>query len=244
MNKYKVSVVMPVYNCVLFLHEAVDGILNQTFKDFEFVIVEDCSTDGSKEIIKDYADRYANIKVIWHEVNKGLSRSLNDGLAAASGDLIAIQHGDDVSLPQRLEKQVAYLKENENVHLLSTWVKLIDEHSKAARRDSWWIKQIKGTADNPEVLKQKMLEMNIFVHTSVMFRSSVIDSVGTYGLDMVPAEDFDLWLRIADNHDLGILREVLCLYRHHSNQISGTDSGNLMKAKAAIAIERAKERRK
>lgn len=239
----KVSVIFPVYNCLPYLRQAVDSILEQTFQDYELIIIEDCSTDASKAMVKGYEREYPQVRVIWHEENKGLGCSLNDGLQVARGEFIAIQHGDDVSLPSRLERQVEYMNVHPNIDLISTRVRFIDEHNDINTRRSWWIKQMERTQETPEAVRKKMMEMNIFVHTSVMFRRSLIDEVGLYDNEMVPAEDYDYWLRIMDKHDAGIVPEVLCYYRHHSGQVSGTDSGNAMRRKAEVALERARTRR-
>ncbi|HKQ33129.1 MAG TPA: glycosyltransferase family A protein, partial [Thermodesulfobacteriota bacterium] len=115
----KVTVLMTVYNGEKFLNEAIDGILNQTFRDFEFLIINDGSTDGSREIIKSYKD--PRINLVDNESNIGLTASLNRGLSLAGGEYIARQDADDISLPERLEKQISILERNPDIALLGSW---------------------------------------------------------------------------------------------------------------------------
>jgi hypothetical protein len=110
-------------------------------------------------------------------------------------------------------------------------------------RDGWWLRQVKKVPDDPKIIRDKLLEMNVLIHTSVMFRKSILRSVGWYDQGAVPSEDFDLWLRVSEKYDIGIIRETLTKYRHHPKQISNTDGGNLMKEKAKVALEKARKRR-
>lgn len=110
-----VSVVMPVYNSERFVAEAVDSILQQTLTDFEFLIVDDGSTDGSLGIIQDYAERDPRIRITQHSENRGVAAARNTGIARASGKYVAVMDSDDVSLPQRIEKQVTYLEAHSDI---------------------------------------------------------------------------------------------------------------------------------
>lgn len=240
----KVSVILPCHNCQPYIKESILSILNQSFQDFELIVIEDGSGDSSLGVV--LANTNHKAEIIIHKKNKGLSESLNDGLRYATGELIAIQHGDDVSLPTRLEKQVKYLDEHPNTYLVSTWTQFINEKGKVQKKDSWWLKQVKRVPDDPEVIRNKLLEMNCLVHTAVMFRRKVLETCGNYDVTMPPAEDYDLWLRISEAHDIGIIRETLCHYRSHSAQISQTktETGELkMRLKAEEARRRAKVRR-
>jgi len=221
----------------------MDSLAAQTFRDFEIVLIEDASWDGTKKLVEVY-NKIPNIKVIWHERNQGLGTSLNDGLVASTGEYVAIQHGDDISLPRRIERQVAYLDAHPDKYLVGTWAQNIDIDDKPMR-DGWWLRQVKRVPDNPDIIRDKLLEMNILIHTSVMFRKSMLPKTGYYDQNFVPAEDLELWTRVAFDAGLniGIIREVLVQYRHHATQISKTDGGNLMKEKAKMAVEKAKKRR-
>jgi len=237
----KVSVVIPTYDCVKYFREAIESIANQTFTDMEIIIVNDYCTDGTEKLIEVYS-KIPNIRVITHERNKGLAESLNDGLIAAIGEYIAIFHADDISMPERIQKQVEYLDSHPNVCMVGTWTQNIDIAGNVLR-DGWWLRNVKRVIDDPKVIHDKMLEMNIFIHTSVMFRKSILSKCGYYDQGMVPAEDFDLFLRMSECGDLGMVRQILTKYRHHPKQISNTDGGNLMKEKAKVALEKARKRR-
>ena len=119
----KISVLMPVYNCELYVQEAIDSILNQTFIDFELLIIDDCSTDKTVEIINNYADK--RIKLTTKPHNTGLTNSLNYGLSIAQGQYIARMDGDDVSVLDRFEKQVKFLDTNPDIILCGTWYQLM-----------------------------------------------------------------------------------------------------------------------
>jgi len=221
----------------------MDSLAAQTFQDFEIILIEDGSWDGTKKLVEVYS-KIPNIKVVWHEKNQGLANSLNDGLVVAMGEFIAIMHSDDVSLPARIEKEVVYLDSHPNIALVGTWCQNIDIGDKPMR-DGWWLRQVKKIPDDPKIIRNKLLEMNCLIHTSVMFRKEMLIKTGYYDQNFVPAEDLELWLRVAFDAelDIGIIPEVLTQYRHHPTQISRTNNGNLMKEKARAAIERAKKRR-
>jgi len=237
----KVSIVVPVYNCSDYLQRTMDSLAAQTFQDFEIILIEDGSYDSSKSLVQVYS-QIPNIKVIWHEKNQGLANSLNDGLVMAVGEYCAIMHSDDLSLPERIEKGVLYLDSHPNVALVGAWCQNIDIGDKPMR-DGWWLRQVKRIPDDPKIIRDKLLEMNCLIHTSVMFRKEMLTKTGYYSQSAVPSEDYDLWLRVAEHYDIGIIPQVLVQYRHHPTQISRTDGGNLMKEKAKIAVERAKKRR-
>jgi len=219
----------------------MESLAAQTFRDFEIVLVNDASYDGTEGICEVYS-KLPNVKYINHPQNKGLGESLNDALVASSGQYLAIQHGDDLSLPERLQKEVEHLDAHPNVYLVGTWAQNIDIDGKVMK-DGWWLRQVKRIPDDPKIIKEKLLEMNCLIHTSVMFRREILGTVGFYDVNMPPAEDYDFWLRVAEQHDIGIIPQVLVQYRHHPKQISNTDGGNLMKDKARLAVERAKKRR-
>ncbi len=238
----KVSVILPVYNGIKYFKESMESLGQQTFRDFEVVIIDDASYDGTEKMIDVYDEMLPNVRVIRHPDNLGLAESLNDGLVAAGGEYMAIQHADDISLPERLEKEVIYLDAHPNVHLVGTWMRYIDASGRLKKKDGWWLRQVKNVPDDPEVIRTKLLEMNCLIHTSVMFRKGTTSSAGFYDQEMVPAEDYDLWLRVSEKHDIGIIREVLCYYRHHHGQLSRVE--DKMKRKAQLAVEKAKRRRK
>ena len=169
----RITVIMPVYNCELYIKEAIDSILNQTFADFDFLIIDDASTDKTVSIIKEYKD--SRIQLIEKTVNTGYTISLNYGLKVAKGEYIARMDGDDISLPNRFEKQIAFLDSNPDVVLCGSNFGIIGTE-----------KLIILPEDN-EAIKLGLLKGNCIAHPSVMFRHSVIQEyVITYDADNYP----------------------------------------------------------
>ncbi|MCW3076085.1 MAG: glycosyltransferase [Bacteroidetes bacterium] len=202
-NSPFISVLLPVYNAGKFLHESIESILNQTFSDFELIIINDGSKDNSKEIIKSFND--SRIIFIDQE-NIGLAASLNKGLGLAKGRFIARQDNDDISLPQRFEKQLIYFEQNPEVDLLGTAAEITDEQGRPTRR-------FHRHSSDPLTLKFALLFNNPFVHSSVMFRKTVIEKTGPYSTDTAVFEDYDLWSRIARVANVSNLDEYLVKYR-------------------------------
>ena len=126
MKNPKVAVLMSVYNGEKYLREAINSILSQTFNDFEFLIINDGSTDGTADILKSYTD--SRIKIINNEKNIGLTKSLNKGLKIAKGEYIARQDADDISMPERLKEEVAFLEIHKDYAVVGTFVKILNEN--------------------------------------------------------------------------------------------------------------------
>jgi len=198
----KVSVIMSVYNGERFLHEAVESILNQPFKNFEFIIINDGSTDGSREIIESYNDDRI---VLINQDKTGLTKALNKGISLARGEYVARMDADDVSLPERLEHQVAFLDENPDVGLVGCNIYVIDEKGSI-------ISMVEVPIENEEI-KWKLLFRNRFGHSAIMFRKECLSIIGGYNESIIYAQDYDLWLRISQNYNLGNLREFLHKWR-------------------------------
>jgi glycosyltransferase involved in cell wall biosynthesis len=209
MSQPKISIVMSVYNGERYLREAIEGILNQTFGDFEFLIVNDASNDDSPGIMRGYGD--ARIKILDNEENIGLTRSLNKAIEVARGEYIARQDADDVSLPKRLEEQLRYLKQNPEVAVLGTSIYIIDENGK-----------ISGRRDVAEGPSQNLFRGSWFAHGSVMFRRDVIRAAGGYNELFRYCQDYELWLRLARDHPIRGLPQVLYKLRYHTGNVQFT----------------------
>jgi len=210
----KVSVVMSVYNGECYLREAVDSILNQTFTDFEFIIIDDGSTDGTWKILNGYRD--PRIRLVQNEENIGLTRSLNKGLALAEGEYVARQDADDVSLPSRFEKEVALLDEQPDVVLVSGNIDLIDSDGQVWRHCS-------RRAGCPRLVAWFLLFRNYLGgHSLVMFRRQPVVDLGGYSEERPYGQDYELWLRLAEVGDMHILPDVLLQWRSHDNSITST----------------------
>ena len=207
-----VSVVMSVFNGEPFLGEAVDSILNQSFRDFEFVVIDDGSTDSSGAILDSYQEKDSRLRVL-HQDNRGLIESLNRGCSIARGKYIARMDADDIAVRDRLLWQVEYLEKHPEVCVLGGAVELIDANGTSL-----------GTDSNPledRAIKSGLLRGNCpYYHGTVLMRREAFASVGGYRKIVVNAEDYDLWSRIADRFQLANLEAVVLKYRRHPQQIS------------------------
>jgi len=222
---------MSVYNSERFLREAVESILNQTFTDFEFIIVNDGSTDGTQEILESYRDERI---ILLNQENTGLTKALNIGIAVTKGKYIARQDADDVSKLERLEKQVAFMETNPEVGLLGTRFQCIDHHGHVTR-------QAELQTEN-KWLQNRLAVINHFCHGSVMIRRDALDKVGLFREYFKYAQDYDLWLRIAEQYEVSNLPEYLFCYRELEDAIS-SDKILVQSLYAGIAAEMALQRR-
>lgn len=202
-----ISVLLPVYNCEKYIAEAVQSILNQTYTHFELLIIDDCSTDTTLQICKSFQDE--RIVLIEKEKNSGITKSLNYGISIAKGKYIARMDGDDISLPERFEKQVAFLEANEDVVLCGTQYQIIGTN------------KIRKHPIEHDEIKVKLISGCYIAHPTVMFNKNFfVDNNLNYNPEMEPAEDYDLWSRLVFVGRLANLDEVLLYYRVHTNQTS------------------------
>ena len=206
-----VSVLMSVYNGDRYLNEAVESILSQTYEDFEFIIINDGSTDQTKEILSSFSEIDHRIRV-FHQENHGLIFSLNKGLELARGKYVARMDADDISLPRRLEEQINYLRANPDVGVLGTQMEIINENGKK-------IGKYQVPCSHNLIIWQ-VLFGRPFAHPSVMFKKSIIEQVGGYSKKYTHAEDLELWSRLVGKTQFRNLSESLCKYRALSNSIS------------------------
>lgn len=205
----KVSVVMSVYNADRYVKGSVESILGQTFSDLEFIIINDGSTDGSGEILSSFHD--PRIKLI-HQKNQGLIRSLNTGVRMARGEYIARQDADDLSLPERIEKQVAFLDTHKNVALVGTASVHMTEYGKDVK--------VYRLPLSDEEIKKALINNDIPInHGSMMCRRKVIEEAGCYREKLDLVEDYDLYFRIGENHVMANLEEPLYKSRVHSSSV-------------------------
>lgn len=203
----KISVVMPVYNTKAeYLREAIESILNQTFKDFEFIILDDGSDKYVKEIVETYKD--VRIKYIANEKNLGLVETLNKGLEVASGEYIARMDSDDISLPERFEKQISYMDKNPRVGVLGSWA------------ETFPIRNIWKPAKHFSFVD--LINWSPFmIHPSTMIRKAVItDYKIKYNSKLELAEDYDFWQQIIHVAEIHNLQEPLLRYRISGDNIS------------------------
>lgn len=214
-HKPHVSVVMAVKDGRKYLRQAMDSVLGQTYGDFEFIIIDDDSTDETLQILGRYDD--PRIRLMQNQSHLGLSRSLNSGLNAARGEYIARMDADDVCLPERLEKQVRFLDRHAEVAALGTGIRFMDEQGKA-------IRDVQMPTDDA-LIKWKLCFMNPIAHPSVMMRRAAIDAIGGYDPELTCSQDYDLWWRLSGHNQLANLPDILMLLRQHAGQVTSVSRG-------------------
>ncbi len=232
MSNPLVTVLMPVYNGEKYLREAIESILKQTFTDFEFLIINDGSTDSSKEIILNYDDK--RIRYVENEKNIKLIDTLNKGISLARGMYIARMDCDDISLPKRLEKQVKFMEQNPEIGICGTWVKTFGENIKS----TVWKYPIDYNA-----IKSNLLFNSLLAHPSVMFRLSVInDNKLRYNSEFKHAEDYALWVEAISYTKIVNIPKCLLDYRIHNEQVTKkyanikVESANKVRASMLLKI--------
>jgi len=204
-SSVKVSVLLPVYNGGATLSQAIASILSQDMSEFELIIIDDCSTDNSTSVIRQYADKDSRIILIFHEVNIGLAKTLNEGLKLAKSDFVARMDQDDESLPQRLRIQLDYMLSHPEFAVVGSYV-----YHMGAKQE---FDRLVELPSNSEQIKQTLLQYNCMYHPSVMMRRNKILELGGYKAEFKNAEDYDLWLRVSKLYPLTNISKPLLRYR-------------------------------
>ena len=205
MESVKVSVLLPVYNGGATLFQAIASILSQDMSEFELIIIDDCSTDNSTSIIRQYAEKDSRINPIFHEVNIGLARTLNEGLNLAKSNFVARMDQDDESLPQRLRIQLDYMLKHPEFAVVGSYV-----YHMGAKQE---LDRLVELPSDAEQIKQTLLQYNCIYHPSVMMRRNKILEIGGYQAEFKNAEDYDLWLRVSKLYPLMNISKPLLRYR-------------------------------
>lgn len=229
-----VSVLLPVYNGETYLEAAVRSILDQTFTDYELLILNDGSTDRSGEILARLAGEDERIQVITRE-NRGLVASLNELLERSCGTCCARMDADDLALPDRLEQQVQYLSDHPEVVLVGGQPLLIDSSGRP-------LGIMHQPLSHAEIDRDHLRGCSSVSHPAVLFRKEKVLQVGGYRQESYPAEDLDLWLRLGEVGEIRNLPEVVLRYRIHEKSISGSNQTRQLDA-ARRACEAAWNRR-
>jgi glycosyltransferase involved in cell wall biosynthesis len=210
----QISVLMPVYNAERYLDEAVQSILGQTFADFEFIIIDDGSTDGSLKILRGYEARDARIRLI-SRPNTGFCIALSESVSLARGEFIARMDSDDSSLPDRFEHQIAFLRSHPNVVAVGGEVSWVDQ-------DGDVIRNFCAGHTHEELDAAQMRGVSgVITHPAVMLRRYALLEIGGYRNELEPAEDFDLFLRLAEHGRLANLDRLVLRYRIHAASCGG-----------------------
>ncbi len=210
----KITVLMSVYNGELYVRDAIKSILGQTYHDFEFLIIDDGSTDKTLDALKEFGD--PRIRIIRHEQNKGLSPSLKEGVEEARGEYIARIDADDIAFDTRLSQQVRLLESDPRLGMTGSWFEvenvLSGKITRCCRRS------------NGVLLKWNLLFGNVFGHSTVTMRKQACVSAGNYDPTLDTAQDYDLWSRIARQWDVAMVPRVLGRIRLHASSISSNKS--------------------
>lgn len=212
-----ITVLMSVYNGEQWLQEAIESVLNQTFRDFEFIIVDDGSTDNSAVIINRMRVLDSRIVTVSKQ-NTGLSDSLNYGIQKARGEWIARIDADDVCEPRRLEKQFQFAQLNPKLVYIGTGLSIINEVGEKLATHSY-------PTQHAQLLRNLTKARKFPAHSSAFFRTKAVRSLGGYRTRIKRAEDWDLWLRLSEVGEMAALCESLIKLRQHSRQISHDEGG-------------------
>lgn len=203
-----VSVIMSAYNSESYLNESIESILKQSFDNYEYIIVNDGSTDNSRKIMESYKDK--RIKILNNKNNMGLTVSLNKAIKLAKGEYIIRMDADDVSLPLRIEKQVKYMDIHPEVGICGSWVKTIGRYPS----------KIWKYSSDRNYLKASLIYKSPLAHPSVVMRRKyMIENNLSYNPYYKSAQDYDLWTRCVDYFEISNIEEVLLLFRRHANAI-------------------------
>ncbi len=198
-----VSILLPAYNAGDYLNASIDSVLSQSYTNIELIVIDDCSTDNTKAIISSYSD--PRIKPVFHSQNQGLPNTLNSAFTLANGKYIARMDADDISLPDRIAKQVAFLESHPDYSLLGSLYANMDQDSK--------VYEIGAQLLHHEEISIGIMFVNSFCHGSVMFRKTfLVENKILYDLKYVPYEDYELWTRLVKLTKVANLPEVLYLY--------------------------------
>jgi hypothetical protein len=209
----RVTVLLAVKDGLPWVRETVESVLAQSFEDFELLVVDDGSSDGTAAAIEAYGD--PRIRILRNERNLGQVPSLNLGLEQAHGDLVARIDADDTMLPTRLERQVAALDAEPTVALVGTWMDIVDD------RGGRWAELRGHVRDFTELVFAILVDRYPWGHPSIAFRRDVVRSLGGYDASLAPSEDKDLYRRLAlARHDARSVDDPLVRYRRHGSQLS------------------------
>lgn len=213
LNTPHISVLLPVYNGAKYLKDAIESILNQTYSDFELIIINDGSQDNSVSIIERFNDTRIRF---FCQPNMGLAATLNRAIGLANGIYLARQDQDDYSLPTRFEKQVSFLDLHPNCGIVGCLAQIWKEDIKTRQ-------SFKHSTDNLS-LKFDLLFNNPFVHSSIMIRKEILNKIGNYSTntDRQPPEDYELWSRVSRKYEVANIPDVLHIYREAKDSMSRT----------------------
>lgn len=209
-----INVIMPVYNGEKYLRQSIESVIQQTYKDWELIIVNDCSTDNSRDIMQSYADADSRIRIVDNSSNLKLPRSLNAGFREARGEYLTWTSDDNLYKADALEELSGYLDHNPEIGLVYSDMDFVDASLNFIRE---------------QCLEPEMLLCADCVGASFMYRREVLDKVGEYDPDMFLVEDYEYWIRISEQYNVGHLNKNLYTYRMHASSLTGTRKNDINK---------------
>lgn len=215
MTNPSISVLMPAYNTEKYVGEAIESVLNQTFKDFEFIIIDDGSTDKTWEIIQEYAKKDNRIVALKNETNLKICKTLNRGIEIAKGKYIARMDADDWSYPDRLERQFVFMESNPNVVISGGTMEVCDESLNVLNRRRYNLTDTE--------IRKKLFRYSPFCHATTIMKTELVKSVQGYNSELHGAEDYDLYFRLGSYGHFANLADVLYKMRVNTNGICLSD---------------------
>lgn len=229
MNFPKISVLMPAYNVEKYIGEAIESILNQTFTDFEFIIIDDCSTDKTWDIIQEYSKKDKRIVAVKNDVNLKLSATLNKGINICKATYIARMDSDDWSYPYRLEKQYKIIRQDPEIGILGGVMEVCDDklHTLNIRRYN-----ITDTE-----IRKHLFRYSPFCHATIIYRKDVVEYAGGYNVNLYDAEDYDLYFRIGKIAKFRNSNDILYKMRYNEKSVSNTRSRRQEKLTLFIRVK-------
>jgi glycosyltransferase involved in cell wall biosynthesis len=227
-------VLLPVWNGEVFLAQAIESMLRQTFSSFELIVMDDGSTDRTAAIAEEFASRDDRVRVL-RRPHEGLPGTLNAGIAVARGEYVARMDADDISIPERLQKQVAYLDAHPACVALGAWIEVLDEEGRHIG--------LKRFATTHHEISAALLRcVSPMAHPTIVVRRDVLRSTGGYDTRRYPSEDLDLWFRLGERGELANLAETLLQHRRHKAAV-GVREREKMKAMALTICNEARTKR-
>jgi glycosyltransferase involved in cell wall biosynthesis len=216
MSVPSISVLLPAYNSEAFLAKAIQSVLDQDYRDFELLVINDGSTDGTEAVIRSFTD--PRIRYVFNETNSGLIFTLNKGIELAKGKYIARMDADDICLPDRFMQQYTMLENNPAISMVAAPIIFIDENDKQG--GEW---RLDRNTMEPAIIRRTMLRENCLAHPSIMVKAPVLKKL-KYATYQKNIEDYDLWLRmLSRGYQIGKIAQTGLLYRVHEQSITGLE---------------------
>lgn len=210
-SRIRVSVVIPAYNAQDYISDAIEGIIGQTYKDIEIIIIDDASIDRTAEIIREYASRDSRIHIYTNESNLGIGANRTKGIELARGEYICWQDADDISLPDRIDLQVAYLDANPKVGVVGGFMQFFDEDGDGP---------IRSYCEFDRDLRKTIFRYNPVAQPASMVRRSCYDKVGGYDARLTVDEDLEMLFRIGEQYEFANIQKVVLRYRQLDSSLT------------------------